>query len=88
VQELVSSRSDGSKGGVPVDRSTVERLARLSHLPVSPVEVDAVRHEIESLLHFVAVVQVRHMHSLVKRTLARLHVLPSCAVSGFILSLI
>jgi hypothetical protein len=63
----VSSRSDGSKGGVPVDRSTVERLARLSHLHVSPVEVDAVRHEIESLLHFVAVVQVRHMHSFVTR---------------------
>ena len=61
VQQLVASGTAQSKGGVSVDRATVERLARLSHLPISAAEVDAVRQEIESLLHFVAIVQVSRL---------------------------
>lgn len=60
MQQLVSRSTSGESGkATPVAQSTVEHLARLTHLPLSPTEVDAVRREIEGLLHFVAIVQVR-----------------------------
>jgi aspartyl-tRNA(Asn)/glutamyl-tRNA(Gln) amidotransferase subunit C len=57
VKTLVAESGRGGGEDTEVTPEAVARLARLSHLPLTTAESKRVQSEIQSLLHFVRIVQ-------------------------------